>query len=90
MGAAVKICTVQVAFDGDPAAYDIRMLGGGIPEGYTDFEMFDIGNLNGRPYRIGTGAVVKLPKAYKPYESEILAAINKYKIAADQFYIIFD
>ena len=90
MGAAVKICTVQVAFDGDPAAYDIRMLGGGIPEGYTDFEMFDIGNLNGRPYRIGTGAVVKLPKAYKPYKSEILAAINKYKIAADQFYIIFD
>ena len=52
--------------------------------------MFDIGNLNGRPYRIGTGAVVKLPKAYKPYENEILAAINKYKVAADQFYIIFE
>lgn len=89
MGEAILLCKISVSFEGEPAAYDIRILGGGLPEKYTDYEMLDIGNLKGRPYRDGTGAVIVLPKAYEKYKDRIEESVNRYKIAADQFYFIF-
>ena len=71
-------------------AYDIRQLGGGLPSAYTDYDMLDIGNPKGRPYRVGTGAVIKLPKAYQKYADKILKAIESYKVAADQFYVVYE
>ena len=84
------LARVHVAFEGVPIAYDIRRLGGGLPEGYTDYDMMDIGNRNGRPYRMGTGAVIRLPKAYEKYADRIQAAVDAYKVAADKLYIIYE
>ena len=86
---AVVLATVYTEFEGEPAAYDVRQLGGGLPEGYTDYDMMDIGNPKGRPYRVGTGAVITLPKAYEKYDERIRKAVESYKVAADQFYIIY-
>lgn len=87
---AIFIGAVHVEFEGEPLAYDIRMLGGGLPRTYTDYDMLDIGNLNGRPYRVGTGAVIKIPKRYKEYDVRIKDAVARYKVAADKFYFIYD
>lgn len=88
--ASVHIAKLWVEFVGEPMAYDIRQLGGGLPSAYTDYDMLDIGNPKGRPYRVGTGAVIKLPKAYQKYADKILKAIESYKVAADQFYVVYE
>lgn len=88
--ASVRIARVWTEFVGEPVAYDIRQLGGGLPSAYTDYDMLDIGNPKGRPYRVGTGAVIKLPKAYQKYADKILKAVESYKVAADQFYIVYE
>lgn len=86
---AVILATVYMEYEGEATAYDIRQLGGGLPEEYTDYDMIDIGNMKGRPYRVGTGAVITLPKAYEKYDERIRKAVESYKVAADQFYIIY-
>lgn len=87
--AAVILATVRIECEGRPKAYDIRQLGGGLPATLTDYDMIDIGNMKGRPYRVGTGAVIRLPKAYEKYDERIRKAVESYKVAADQFYIIY-
>lgn len=86
---AIYIGTVHVEFEGDPFAYDIRMLGGGLPQKYNNYEMLDIGNIKGRPYRTGTGAVIKLPKRFEKDDVKIRDAVARYKVAADKFYFVY-
>lgn len=88
--ASVRIAKIWTEFIGEPEAYDIRQLGGGLPSSYADYDMLDIGNPKGKPYRIGTGAVIKIPKAYQKYADKIQKAIESYKVAADQFYVIYE
>ena len=52
--------------------YDMRQLGGGLSEEEKDdFELVDIGHINGRPYRIAGTLVLTMPTKYKPYEQYI-------------------
>ena len=88
--ASVRLARVHVEFVGEPVAYDLRQLGGGLPETMTDYDMIDIGNPKGRPYRVGVGAVIKLPKAYQKYADKIQKAIESYKVAADKFYVVYE
>lgn len=70
--------------------YDMRQLGGGLSEDEEDnYELLDIGHMNGRPYRIGGALVLTMPTKYKPYEDLIQKAIDKYKVAEDYIAIIF-
>ena len=80
------VAKVKVNFIGEDTAYDVRILGGGLPEKYTDYEMLDISNIKGRPYRIGVSAIIKLPKELKEYDDIISDAIEKHKVAADIFF----
>jgi len=89
MGSVAKVATIRVEFQGEPAAYDIRLLGGGLPSEYTDYEMMDIGNIKGRPYRVGVAAVIELPKKYRIYDERIKESVNRYKVAADQMYVTY-
>lgn len=87
---AVKLATVYVECEGSPIATDIRTLGGGIPVTENDYDMLDIGNILGRPYRTGVGAVITLPKSMEKYDARIRDAIEKYKVAADEFFILYE
>lgn len=70
--------------------YDMRQLGGGLSEDEDDnFELMDIGHINGRPYRIGGALVITMPTKYKPYEDYIQRAIDKFKVAEDYIAIVF-
>lgn len=69
--------------------YDMRKLGGGLPEDMEDnYELMDIGHINGRPYRPNSTIVFTLPKKYKEHEELILNAIKKY-ISAEEYPVIF-
>jgi hypothetical protein len=69
----------------------MRQLGGGLVEDtIDDFELLDIGHINGRPYRKGNTLIVTLPKKYEPYKDMILNAINKYKVGEDYPIVFFE
>ena len=71
--------------------YDMRQLGGGLSEEEEDdFELVDIGHINGRPYRIAGTLVLTMPTKYKPYEKYIQKALDKYKTAEDYIAVFFE
>lgn len=71
--------------------YDLRQLGGGLPEGEEDnFNLFDIGHINGRPYRNAGTLVITMPKKYEKHKDKILKVINKYIVGEDYPVIFFE
>ena len=70
---------------------DMRQLGGGlIKEAKDDYDLLDIGHINGRPYRQSNTLIITMPKKYEPYKDKIQAAINKYKVAEDYLVLFFE
>ena len=68
---------------------DMRQLGGGLKEDTSDnYNLMDIGHINGRPYRPTGTIVFTLPTKYKEHEDLIQKAINKY-IGASEVPVIF-
>ena len=72
-------------------AYDIRQLGGGLPESEPDnYNLFDIGHINGRPYREAGTMIITLPKKYEQYKDLIESTINKWKVAESYAVIYYE
>lgn len=68
---------------------DMRQLGGGLKEDRVDnYNLLDIGHINGRPYRKAGTIVFTLPKKLEQYNNLIEKAIHKY-IGASEVPIIF-
>lgn len=68
---------------------DMRQLGGGLKEDAVDnYNLMDIGHINGRPYRPTGTIVITLPTKYQEHEELIEKAINKY-IGASEVPVIF-
>lgn len=69
---------------------DLRIRGGGLhPEEPENFNLWDIGHLFGRPYRIGGSLVIELPKEYEEQKEVIEALLERYKVATEKIYVIF-
>ena len=83
------IAEITINLKGEISATDIRIMGGGLPLNYTNYDMMNIGVPQGKPYRMGVGGIIKLPKKYEPYDDKIKQAVTTYKVAADMFYIIY-
>ena len=72
-------------------AIDIRIFGGGLPENTRDnFNMIDIGNIYGRPYRLGSTLIIKLPKTLEKYEKLLLKEIEKHISSGETPILIFE
>lgn len=68
---------------------DMRQLGGGLKEDRVDnFNLLDIGHINGRPYRKTGTIIFTLPKKLEQYNDLIEKAIHKY-IGASEVPVIF-
>lgn len=68
--------------------FDMRQLGGGLPTDMDDnYELLDIGHINGRPYRKNSTIVITMPTKYKDNEQLILDAVKKY-ISAEEYPVI--
>ena len=70
--------------------YDMRQLGGGLSEDEEDnFELLDIGHINGRPYRMAGALVLTMPSKYESHDEYIQKAIDKYKTAEDYVAVFY-
>ena len=70
---------------------DMRQLGGGLSkEAKNDYDLLDIGHIDGRPYRKSNTLIVKMPKKYEQYKDKILAALEKYKVGEDYPILFFE
>lgn len=88
----VKLFTIKVYQTPDAINItDMRQLGGGLVEDEEDnYNLMDIGHINGRPYRKAGTLVFTFPTKYQEYEDIILKAINKYISASDIPVILFE
>jgi hypothetical protein len=69
----------------------MRQLGGGLrKDAKDDYDLLDIGHINGRPYRQGNTLIITMPKKYEPYKDRILEALEKYKVGEDYPVIFFE
>ena len=70
---------------------DMRQLGGGLKyDAKEDYNLLDIGHIDGRPYRQADTLIITMPKKYEPYKQQILDAIDKYKIGESYSVIFFE
>lgn len=87
----VKIATVQVIEIAKVKKYDTRVRGGGVPfKENGSFDCLDIGHVNGRPLRIGSGSLIRLPKRFKPYHKQIINEVHKHAAASEQIEIKYE
>lgn len=85
------ICEIEKKVEKQTKLYDIRTRGGGLPEDSIDnYEMMDIGRIDGRPYRVGSTMIIRLPKALKEHEDKIQEAVNKHIAAGDYPIFIYE
>lgn len=88
---AVVLYKVSVKEENITRHLDLRAMGGGLPAGMLDdYGLLDIGHVNGRPYRVGSSVVIRLPATLKPYEKEIRAAVDKHQSGADYAVYVFE
>lgn len=87
----LKMATVRVIQNRVTKNYDMRVLGGGLPEDQDpNFNLLDIGHIDGRPYRIGSSMIITLPKRLEPYREIIEATVNRHVTSGDYPIILFE
>ena len=70
---------------------DMRQLGGGLKnDAKDDYDLLDIGHINGRPYRKGNTLIITMPKKYESHKDKILEALSKYKVSEDYSIVFFE
>lgn len=67
---------------------DIRQLGGGEISS-SNYEMIDSGNIYGRPIRIGSTFIIKLPERFKEYRIILETELNKHIASGDYPILVF-
>lgn len=86
-----KLATIKVITTEEAKVHDIRIEGGGLPlDSEPDYNMIDIGHINGRPYRIGSTMIIRLPAKLKEHNDKIMVAIEKHASSGDYPVIIFE
>ena len=87
----IKVASVSVISSSDVNVSDIRPLGGGLPEDLDgDYDLMDIGHVQGRPYRKGNALIIHLPKKLKTYKERIEMEVKKHVAAGDYPIFVFD
>ena len=87
----MKIADVYIEIEDRANVLDIRIKGGGLPiAAPNDYQMIDIGNIYGRPYRLGGTMIIRLPKNCKPYEDILYKEIEKHATSADHIILVFE
>ncbi len=87
----LKMANVKVIKNVVTKNYDMRILGGGLPEDYEpNFNLLDIGHIEGRPYRIGSTMIITLPKRLEQYKEIIENAIKRHATSGDYPIILFE
>lgn len=91
-GDGLILCIFHVNFSVDESynINDIRLRGGGLPEGtkHDVQSLFDIGAVEGMSYRAGGSIIIKIPQTLRAYEEHIKSAVKKHVAAEEYPFII--
>lgn len=68
---------------------DIRQYGGGELSANKNFEMIDSASLKGRPYRVGSAFIIKLPMRFSKYRDILEKEIKKHIASGDYPMLVF-
>ena len=82
--------TIQFTYDEEISCGDIRTVGGGEEFSISNYDMIDTGSLSGRPYRIGSTMIIKLPARFRLHKDVIEQEIKKHMASADYPIILFE
>ena len=82
--------TIRFSYDEELSVGDIRVIGGGEESSNPNYDMIDTGSLKGRPYRLGSTMIIKLPNRFRNYKSQIESEIRKHMASADYPIILFE
>ena len=86
-----EVATIEFESTFKIVACDTRIMGGGLPDGQPDdYDMLDIGHVNGRPYRLGSAFIIRVPKKISNYESRIRTELDKHISAGDEYVLVFE
>lgn len=87
----LKVADIYFTTQQDITIHDTRISGGGLPEDQPDdYNMSDIGNILGKPYRLGSSLIIRLPVRLKQYEERIKKELDKHVAAGDTYVIVFE
>ena len=86
-----KIKIAEIALDSNSklSCGDIRQFGGGEISS-DNYEMIDSSSLKGRPYRVGSTMIIRLPKRFKAYRDILENEIAKHMASADYPILVFE
>lgn len=71
--------------------YDVSIRGGGLPESEPDdYNLIDIGNTYGRPYRKGSTMIIRLPEKCKEYDDVVKDAIMQHIASGEYPVVIYE
>lgn len=87
----LKMAVIKVVRNVVTKNYDTRILGGGLPEeSDPNYNLLDIGHIEGRPYRIGSTMIITLPKRLEKHKEIITNAVNRHCASGDYPIILFE
>ena len=89
-GQGITIATIQIIKESILNVYDLRQLGGGEADTVPNYEMIDEGNILGRPYRLGSTLIIKVPKHYIAYKDLIQQELDKNISSGEIPVLIFE
>jgi len=85
------IADVHISIKQKPQVIDTRVYGGGVPiKEENNYDCIDIGNIIGRPYRLGSTLIIRLPKRLIAYEEIITKAVKEHIAAGEYPVILFE
>lgn len=86
-----KIPLANIILDSDTSIEigDIRQLGGGEISS-SNYEMIDSGNIYGRPIRIGSTFIIKLPQRFQNYRTILENELKKHIASGDYPILVFE
>ena len=88
----IKLLDIDIYQDVDNVYLtDMRQLGGGLrTDVKADYDLLDIGHVDGRPYREANTLIITMPKKYESHKQQILDALDKYKVGESYSVIFFE
>jgi hypothetical protein len=87
----LKVATVRVISNPHAKTFDIRINGGGLPlDSAPNYNMLDIGHINGRPFRVGSTLIIRLPARLREHDEKIRLTIGKHSSSGDYPVIVYE
>ena len=86
----IRIGTIELVPDKELVCGDIRAYGGGEINYKDNYELIDHSSLKGRPYRVGSVMIIRLPSRFKYYKTILEQEIRKHMSSADYPILVFE